>query len=69
MSDMIRRVLKRHIREKAVVHEAAKNVQPLPDDGHLKSSRTVTGLPVQEQVEKEWNPKKGGLPIFHPTRY
>jgi hypothetical protein len=23
-----------------------------------------TGLPVEDQVRKEWDPRKGGLPIF-----
>jgi hypothetical protein len=64
MSDLFRRVLKRHIREKTVVSDAAKGVQTVPGDRQVKSSRTTTGMPVQEQVRKEWNPKKGGLPIF-----
>jgi hypothetical protein len=30
----------------------------------VKSPTTETGLPVEEQVRKEWDPKKdGGLPI------
>ena len=25
---------------------------------------TSTGLPVEDQVRKEWDPRKGGLPTF-----
>jgi hypothetical protein len=33
-------------------------------DAGVKSPLTSTGLPVEEQVHKEWDPKKqGGLPI------
>jgi len=32
-------------------------------DSGVKSPTTETGLPVEEQVRKEWDPKKsGGLP-------
>jgi hypothetical protein len=32
-------------------------------DATVKPPRTETGLPVEEQVRKEWDPKKdGGLP-------
>jgi hypothetical protein len=33
-------------------------------DATVQSPTTETGLPVEEQVRKEWDPKKdGGLPI------
>jgi hypothetical protein len=65
MSDAMKRALKRHVREKAIVQEAAKDVRPQPDaDGTVHSAKTDTGLPVQDQVRKEWNSKKGGLPIL-----
>jgi len=43
--------------------------QPVDEAGALeatvKSPTTPTGLPVAEQVRKEWDPKKnGGLPIL-----
>jgi hypothetical protein len=32
----------------------------------IQSPTTETGLPVEEQVRKEWDPKKdGGLPTSH----
>jgi len=41
--------------------------EPLPDpdsaDATVRSPTTETGLPVEEQVQKEWDPNKdGGLP-------
>ncbi len=34
-----------------------------PEDPGLQSPVTETGLPVEEQVRKEWDPnKQGGLP-------
>ena len=36
----------------------------------IQSPTTESGLPVEEQVRKEWNPrKKGGLPIFLANRW
>jgi hypothetical protein len=33
-------------------------------DATVRSPTTETGLPVEEQIQKEWDPKKdGGLPI------
>ena len=61
------RTMKRHIREKAVIDNVAKDVhEPKPaDDGPaVHSPTTSTGLPVEEQVRKEWDPSKGGLPIL-----
>jgi hypothetical protein len=58
---------RRHVREKAVVDRVAdKLFEPgSADDGHtVQDPKTSTGLPVEEQVRKEWNPRKGGLPIL-----
>ena len=46
---------------------------PLPEpqrsDAGVQPPVTDTGLPVEEQVRKEWDPKKsGGLPIPLPAR-
>jgi hypothetical protein len=35
-----------------------------PQEGHVQSPMTDSGLPVEEQIRKEWDPKKGGLPTF-----
>jgi hypothetical protein len=61
------RMERRHVREKTVIdHLAVKMFDPPPaDDGHtIQKSTTSTGLPVEVQVRKEWNPRKGGLPTF-----
>jgi hypothetical protein len=58
---------RRHVREKAVVDRVAdKLFEPgSADDGHMvQDPKTSTGLPVEEQVRKEWTPRKGGLPIL-----
>ncbi|HZT89917.1 MAG TPA: hypothetical protein VFA12_18245 [Stellaceae bacterium] len=53
--------------EQSVIEEVAKEVPP-PDavetDSKVQSPVTSTGLPVEEQVRKEWDPKKAGLPTF-----
>jgi hypothetical protein len=60
---------RRHIREKSVIdHLARKLHEPKPsgekkEDTHL-SPTTSTGLPVEDQVRKEWDPRNGGLPTF-----
>jgi hypothetical protein len=36
-----------------------------PDEKHTdRSPTTFTGLPVEDQVRKKWDPRKGGLPTF-----
>lgn len=65
------RMERRHVREKAVIeHLADKVFDPTAtaDDGHVvQNPATPTGLPVEEQVRKKWNPRKGGLPTFCRT--
>jgi hypothetical protein len=61
------RTQKRHVREKAIVDHLAKNVynsKPSAEKHASKNSTTATGLPVEDQVRKEWDPRKGGLPTF-----
>ena len=55
---------RRYRREKSVIIYLADKVyapQPAED---LKEPMTDQGLPIEEQVRKTWDPKKGGLPIF-----
>jgi hypothetical protein len=66
------RTRRRHVREKSVIdHLADKVFEPCngahPDGESQQSPTTDTGLPVEQQVRKEWDPQKGGLPIFYPT--
>ena len=60
---------RRHVREKSVIDHVARDVvKPSPEPPAEKSdhpnSTAETGLPVEEQVRKEWDPNKGGLPTF-----
>jgi hypothetical protein len=56
---------KRHKREKATIeHLVDKVYEDEPAEGRLQNSTTDSGLPVEEQLRKEWDPKKGGLPTF-----
>ena len=56
---------KRHKREKATIdHLVDKLYEDKPAEGHVQNSSTDSGLPVEGQVRKEWDPKKGGLPTF-----
>jgi hypothetical protein len=57
---------RRHIREKTVIdHLADKVFEPTAEEEHAtQDATTSTGLPVEDQVRKEWDPQKGGLPIF-----
>ena len=39
--------------------------EPVPEQPGVQSPVTDTGLPVEEQIEKEWDPNKdGGLPTL-----
>ena len=56
---------KRHKREKATIeHLVDKVYEHKPAEGRVQNPTTDSGLPVAEQVRKEWDPKKGGLPTF-----
>ena len=61
------RTQRRHVREKATIDHLVRDVyEPTaPDETHAEHSPTTsTGLPVEDQVRKEWDPRKGGLPTF-----
>ena len=61
------RTQRRHVREKATIDHLVRDVyEPkAPDEKHAEHSPTTsTGLPVEDQVRKEWDPRKGGLPTF-----
>jgi hypothetical protein len=61
------RTQRRHVREKATIDHLVQDVyKPKPpDEKHAAHSATTsTGLPVEDQVRKEWDPRKGGLPTF-----
>ena len=61
------RMQKRHVREKATIDHLVRDVyEPnVPDEEDTsRSPTTSTGLPVEDQVRKKWDPRKGGLPTF-----
>jgi hypothetical protein len=60
---------RRHVRDKSGIDHLARELfEPKPEPANEKPSNpsgtTETGLSVEEQIRKEWNPKKGGLPTF-----
>ena len=68
MANSPERTQQRHKRDKSIIDQVARNV-PKPKDVDSKqperSPTTSTGLPVEDQVHKEWDPRKGGgLPTF-----
>jgi hypothetical protein len=65
------RTQRRHLREKATIDHLVRDVyEPnAPDEERTdRSPTTSTGLPVEDQVRKEWDPREGGLPIFCRSR-
>ena len=67
MAEARGRTQRRHVREKATIDHLVREVYETkaPDDEHTERSPTTsTGLPVEDQVRKEWDPRKGGLPTF-----
>jgi hypothetical protein len=55
------------VRDKAIIDHLVKQVYDgkSPADEHtVHRSTTASGLSVEEQVRKAWDPSKGGLPIF-----
>jgi len=60
---------RRHVRDKSVINHLARGLfepkpEPASEETGTPSGTTETGLSVEDQVRKEWNPKKGGLPTF-----
>jgi hypothetical protein len=56
---------RRHRREKATIDHLVDRVfAPENKEPQKVPSKTAGGASVEEQVRKEWDPKKGGLPVF-----
>ena len=60
---------RRHVREKSVIDHLAREMYKRKPVDKAKqpqkhSATTSTGLSVEEQVRKEWDLRKGGLPTF-----
>jgi hypothetical protein len=67
MAETPDRMKRRHIREKRVIDHLAENVfdAKARPGASTQSPATDGGQTVEDQVRKEWNPHKGGLPIFN----
>ena len=64
------RTHRRHVREKATIDHLVQDVfepKASVEEHSGRSPTTSTGLPVEDQVRKEWDPRKGGLPTFCRT--
>src|SRR5689334_12827707 len=57
------RAQQRHTRDKSIIDRVARNVpKKVPDNKQPKRSPTTsTGLPVEDQVRKEWDPRKAAV--------
>jgi hypothetical protein len=56
---------RRHHRKKSTIDHLVDRVYaPKPASEDVKDARTADGLSIENQVRKEWDPKKGGLPTF-----
>jgi hypothetical protein len=54
-----------HRRDKAIIDHLTGDLnKERPSNGRLHSPMTGSGLPVEEQIRKEWDPMTGGLPVF-----
>ena len=62
------RTQRRHVRDEATIDHLVKGVYQLKDADQkqtVRSPTTSTGLSIQDQVRKEWDPgKMGGPPTF-----
>lgn len=53
-------------KERHIADETAP--EPTPEQPATRPAVTETGLPVEDQIEKEWDPNKdGGLPTLFPA--
>lgn len=60
-----RRIRKRHVREEATIDHLVRLVYAKSKEtGMIHPPVTASGLSVEEQVRKEWQPGPGGLAIF-----
>ena len=68
MPNASERAQQRHTRDKSIIDRVARNVREpkAPNNEQPKRSpTTLTGFPVEDQIRKEWDPRKGGgLPTF-----
>jgi hypothetical protein len=68
---MDQRSIEKHLRrwrrrdKVAIDHQASDLKEKTPPGAHVHSSTTGSGLPVESQIRKVWDPAQGGgLPVF-----
>ena len=61
-----RNVRNRHEQEKATIdHLAGRVFEKAPVKAQVKKPKTESGVSIDDQIHKEWDPNRaGGLPIF-----
>jgi len=63
MSKDIEAQRRRHVREKSVIDHLAKDLykpKPAPDENKSEKSPTIsTGLSIEDQIRKKWDPTQG----------
>jgi hypothetical protein len=67
MANAAERVQKRHVREKVTIDHLVQDVYKpkRPEKRHAsRSPTTSTGLPVEDQARKEWDPARVAFPPF-----
>ena len=67
MAKALRRMQRRHVREKATIDHLVRDVyEPkAPDDQHTdRSPTTSTGLPVEDQVRRNGILARAAFPLF-----
>ena len=59
------RTQRRHVREKATIDHLVQDVyaKPAEKEHHEHNPTTSSGLPVEDQVRKEWIPAKVACPF------
>src|SRR3954453_15727846 len=69
MANELEKTRRRHVREKSVIDHVARDLfKPPPEPAAQKSDKpkptTDTGLPIEEQVRKEWARVRAGCRRF-----
>jgi len=65
MAKALERTQRRHVREKATIDHLVHDVykpKPAEKEHHELNPTTSSGLPVEDQVRKEWIPAKVACP-------
>jgi len=64
MAEAPSRTQRRHVREKATIDHLVMYEPKTADEKHTERSPTTSTGRSEDQVRKEWDPRKGDLPTF-----